>query len=346
MSSQENAGSPQVFLPPSGGGRGAARPWGPSLPSALLRSLSLDALRGFESAARLLSFTAAAEELSLTQSAVSKQVKALEDALGAPLFVRGARGLVLTGEGAVLFDGVGDALGRLALAVERVQRGTSPARARVAVTTSPSFASLWLVPRLPDFQARHPGVDIDVDSSTQNLQLERTGVDVAIRLTRSEDLPAGEVPLLRQRAMLVSTPELAASIAAPADLAREALLVFSQAGERFAQLSWARWHQRLGIAAPPDQARSHFSQYEDLLRACAQGMGVAIGLTPLVAPRLASGELAVVLPQHAADGPFYRLLAAPASAQRPEVQAFCDWVREAMAAEAADGAATDRTHSS
>lgn len=346
MSSQENAGPPQVVLPPSEGGRGAARPRVRALPSALLRSLSLDALRGFESAARLLSFTAAAEELSLTQSAVSKQVKALEDALGAPLFVRGARGLVLTGEGAVLFDDVGDALARLALAVERVQRGASPARARIAVTTSPSFASLWLVPRLPAFQARHPGVDIDVDSSTQNLQLERTGVDVAIRLTRSEDLPAGEVPLLRQRAMLVATPELAARIATPADLAREALLVFSQAGERFSQLSWARWHQRLGITAPPTQARSHFSQYEDLLRACAQGMGVAIGLTPLVAPRLASGELAVVLPQHAVDGPFYRLLVAPGSAQRPEVQAFCDWAREAMAAEGADAAEPAQPHSS
>lgn len=311
-------------------------------PGTVLRSLSLDALRGFESAARLLSFTAAAEELSLTQSAVSKQVKALEEALGAPLFVRGARGLVLTGEGVLLLEGVGDALARLALAVERVQRGAGAARSRVAVTTSPSFASLWLVPRLPDFQARHPGVDIDIDSSTQNLQLERSGVDVAIRLTRVEDLPAGEVPLLRQRAMLVAAPAVAHRIATPADLAREALLVFSQAGERFAQLSWARWQQRLGVAAAPTQARSHFSQYEDLLRACAQGMGVAIGLTPLVAPRLARGELAVVLPQHAVDGPFYRLLVAPASAARPEVQAFCDWVREAMAADCADAGAAVR----
>lgn len=318
----------------------------PSAADLLLRSLSLDALRGFERAARLQSFTAAADDLNLSQSAVSKQVKALEDTLGVPLFVRGARGLTLTGEGTLLLEGVGDALARLAGVVDRLQRGGGMARACVAVTTSPSFASLWLVPRLPAFQARHPEVDIGVDSSTQSLHLERAGVDVAIRLTRSEDLPAGEVPLLRQRAMLVATPELAARIATPADLAREALLVFSQAGERFSQLSWARWHQRLGITAPPTQARSHFSQYEDLLRACAQGMGVAIGLTPLVAPRLASGELAVVLPQHAVDGPFYRLLVAPGSAQRPEVQAFCDWAREAMAAEGADAAEPAQPHSS
>jgi len=309
----------------------------PSAADLLLRSLSLDALRGFERAARLQSFTAAADDLSLTQSAVSKQVKALEDTLGVPLFVRGARGLSLTGEGALLLEGVSDALARLAGVVDRLQRGGSLARACVAVTTSPSFASLWLVPRLADFQARHPDVDIGIDSSTQSLPLERAGVDVAIRLTRAEDLPAGETPLLRQRAMLVATPELAARIATPADLAAHPLLVFSQAGERFAQLSWTRWHQRLGVNAPATQARSHFSQYEDLLRACAQGMGVAIGLTPLVAPRLASGELAVVLPAHAVDGPFYRLLVAPAGAARAEVQAFCDWLREAMAAAAEGG---------
>ena len=191
----------------------------PSAADLLLRSLSLDALRGFERAARLQSFTAAADDLNLSQSAVSKQVKALEDTLGVPLFVRGARGLTLTGEGALLLEGVGEALARLAGVVDRLQRGGGMARACVAVTTSPSFASLWLVPRLTAFQARHPEVDIGVDSSTQSLHLERAGVDVAIRLTRAEDLPAGETPLLRQRAMLVAAPELAARIAENGPLA-------------------------------------------------------------------------------------------------------------------------------
>ncbi|MFT4269096.1 MAG: LysR substrate-binding domain-containing protein, partial [Xenophilus sp.] len=124
-------------------------------------------------------------------------------------------------------------------------------------------------------------------------------------------------------------------VRAPADLARQTLLVFAQAGERFAQLSWARWHERLGLPPPGGQARFLFSQYEDLLRACVQGMGVAIGLLPLVQPRLRGGELQAVLPEHAVDGPCFRLLLAPASAQRPEVQAFCGWLRKVLAEEAA-----------
>jgi len=305
----------------------------PDPAATLLRNLSLDALRGFESAARHLSFTAAAEELSLTQSAVSKQVKALEEALRQDLFVRGARGLRLTGAGALLLEGVGDALGRLASAVAGLQRADGAVRARLAVTTSPSFASLWLVPRLAGFQALHPEVDVHIDSSQQNLPLARADVDVAIRLTRAEDLPSdadAARPLLRQRAMLVAAPEVAARVRTAADLAGQTLLVFSLPGERFAQLSWARWHERLGLAPSAAQPRFHFSQYDDLLRACAQGMGVAIGLTPLVLPRLRDGELAVVLPAHAVDGPFYRLLVAPQRAARPEVRAFCDWLQRAL----------------
>ncbi|WP_432262491.1 LysR substrate-binding domain-containing protein [Cupriavidus sp. TMH.W2] len=290
-----------------------------------LRAVSLEALRGFECSARTLSFTAAAQELCLTQSAVSKQVKSLEDVLGVALFLRGGKGLSLTAEGRQLYDATRAALGQLGDAVDRVLVAS---RVSIAVTTTPSFASLWLVPKLARFQALAPDIDVRVDASEAYANLEREGFDLAIRLAAPV---ANEVPLLQERLMLVAAPALAARIATAADLVSAPLLVFHDPAGRFPWMSWSEWLARLQLAHSPRQPCLYFSQYEHVLNAAAQGAGVAIGRTPLVLPLLASGKLAVVLPAHVEYGMTYRIVEAPSA--RPGVRRFREWLEAELAAE-------------
>ncbi|CAG2157934.1 Glycine cleavage system transcriptional activator [Cupriavidus yeoncheonensis] len=294
-----------------------------------LRAISLDAIRGFESSARHLSFTAAAQELCLTQSAVSKQVKSLEDVLEVALFVRGGKGLALTAEGRQLYEAARAAIAQLGDAVDRL---LSTERVSIAVTTTPSFASLWLVPKLARFTAIAPGIDVRVDASEANANLEREGFDLAIRLA-----PAApdETPLLRERLMLVAAPAVAARVRDVADLVRQPLLVFHDPAGRFPWMSWPEWYARLGLAQSARQPCLYFSQYEHVLNAAAQGAGVAIGRTPLVLPLLGSGRLEVVLPQYVSDGMTYRIVESPNA--RSGVRRFREWLESELAAEVLGG---------
>lgn len=292
----------------------------------VLRAISLDAIRGFESAARHLSFTAAAQELCLTQSAISKQVKSLEDVLGVTLFVRGGKGLALTAEGRHFYDAARAAIGGLCDAIDRA---LATDRVAISVTTTPSFASLWLVPKLARFQAQAPGIDVRVDASEPMVNLDREGFDLAIRLAP----PGDEPPLVQERLMLVAAPSVAARVRTPRDLADVALLVYHDPTHRFPWMAWPDWLQRLGLAQSPGQACLYFSQYEHVLYAAAQGAGVAIGRTPLVLPQLRAGQLAVVLPEATAAGMGYRIVAAPGAEARPAVRCFRQWVERELAAD-------------
>ena len=307
----------------------------PPLPDSasarLLRTLSLDALRGFEAAARRLNFTLAAEELCLTQSAVSKQIKALEEALGQALFVRGARGLSLTPEGRVLYGGVAPALHQLAQALEPL---VDRQRSSVAITVTPSFASLWLAPRLAEFHREHPSVDVRVDAAETNLALEREGFDLAVRLASADeaiDPPARR--LMQERLMLVAAPSVAARVHRAQDLLHVPLLVFRHAVQRHPWMSWSHWFDQLGLAPRADQPVLQFSQYEHVVRAATEGAGIAIGRAPLVWPGLRSGQLQVVLPQVQAEGLYCLLLVAERSRQRAEVQALAGWIAGTLAAD-------------
>lgn len=306
----------------------------PSAAERLFRSLPLDALRGFDAAARLSSFTAAAEELSLTQSAVSKQVKALEDLIGKALFTRGPRGLQLTAEGRALHQAARDTFARLQLALEQVVQ--SP-RSQVAVTVTPSFASLWLVPRLAAYRALAPQVDIRVDAAEAELPLERAGIDLAVRLCPLARAERSWTLLAQERLMLVAAPALARRVATPGDLAALPLLVFAHGSAQHAGMSWQHWHDRLGLPHTASQPVFQFSQYEHLVKAAIDGMGVAIGRTPLVLPLLRSGQLEVLLPESSAGpdhpGLGYHLVWSQRSRERPEVQHFAAWVERELAAD-------------
>lgn len=298
--------------------------------SHALRAMSLDAIRGFESAARHLSFTAAAEELCITQSAVSKQVKSLEDALGAPLFLRGGKGLSLTPQGRELYEAARAALSQLASAVDRL---LAVDRASVAVTTTPSFAALWLAPKLAKFQQREPAIDVRVDASEARVNLEREGMDLAVRLYPVQ--PGDESPpLLQEQALLVAAPAVAARIHSAADIAHMPLLVYYDPATRFPWMSWPDWYERLGLKQSAQQPCLYFSQYEHVLNAAVQGGGIAIGRTPLVLPLLRGGQLTVVLPGQTVDGLGYRIITSAHSADRPAVQKFRAWLERELALEA------------
>src|SRR5258706_422852 len=167
-------------------------PWRPGLKREILRSgmrksnankqprlPSLDLLKGFEAAARLLSFTKAGEELYLSQSAVSRQIQELEEQLGVRLFERRHRALALTEAGQTLHAAAAQALATMRAVTDRLRAG--PGRQTLPVTTTQSFASLWLIPRLAGFTRMHPELDVRISAETRVLDLERDGLDLAIR---------------------------------------------------------------------------------------------------------------------------------------------------------------------
>ena len=302
-----------------------------SAAARLLRSLSLDALRGFEAAARQLNFTAAADELSLTQGAVSKQVKQLEEAIGRPVFARGPRGLSLTPEGRQLHTAVGEALRGLESALQQLVQSD---RRAVSISVAPSLASLWLAPRLAAFRAAHPEIDVRIDASEANLALEREGIDLALRLGRPGQVPADWQLLMREQLMLVASPALARQVKEPADLTHLPLLVFHHPIERVEWMAWTHWYQHLGLTRPASQPVFQFSHYEHLVKAAVEGVGVAIGRVPQVLPLLRAGQLEVLLPAHRAEGLAYHLVLSELARARKEVQALAAWVARALAEDA------------
>ncbi|HUP91266.1 MAG TPA: LysR family transcriptional regulator, partial [Solimonas sp.] len=191
----------------------------------------LDLIRGFEAAARHLSFTKAAEELFLTQSAVSRQVQGLEEHLGVPLFQRKHRALLLTDEGQVLHRTVAAVLRDLRGAIDQVTQGRSARM--VNVTTMVTFASLWLVPRLPKFRALHPGIDVRISANNEVIDLERQRIDVAVRYIAPEKAPRGAQRLFGEDIMPVCSPALlrraATPLKKPADLRHHVLLQMDDA---------------------------------------------------------------------------------------------------------------------
>ena len=296
----------------------------------------LDLLRGFEAAARHLSFTRAAAELSLTQSAVSRQIKALEDNLGATLFKRQHRALLLTESGQLLFRAVTDALRRIGEAAEQL-RAPHPA---LTVSTTISFASLWLIPRLADFRRAHPQIDIRVDANNRLVDLARESIDVAIRYAPPSLAPSDALRLFGEEVMPVASPALLRRqpLRVPEDLNDHVLIHYERPDGGAPWLSWHAWAEVMRLPPPAPRGALHLSQYDQVINAAVDGQGVAIATTPLVKDLLRAGRLVAPLEQRAASTRAYYVAVAPRAARRPEVEAFVQW----LLAAAADGEARDR----
>ena len=291
---------------------------------------SLDLIRGFEAAARELSFTRAGAQLHVTQSAVSRQIKTLEDHLGVKLFTRLNRALKLTAEGETLYRTAQSVLRQLDDATASItSRNDEPL---LTVTTSVSFAALWLVPRLARFRENHPGIDVRLAAANEVSNLERDRIDVAIRFCEPRAAPAGAVSLTGEEVFPVCNPALmrdrARPLKKPADLARHVLLHYDDPAGQWPWLNWAQWLDAFKLAQLKPAGTARYSHYDQLIQAAIEGEGVALGRTPLIKRLLKSGALAAPFQGRVAGTREYFIIVSPRSAVRPQVQQFVTWLQK------------------
>ncbi len=287
----------------------------------------LDLLRSFEAAARTLSFTLAADELFLTQSAVSRQIQQIEQGLGVPLFVRRHRALALTEAGRVMQRAVIDCLERLRDATALVRSAT--ALRQVSITTTPGFASIWLIPRLAKFTANHPQVDVRISATLDVLDLARSQIDVAVRFCPISD-GVGE-PLFEETVLPVCSPALLRvthnPLKKPADLANHTLLTIDMPAAFAPTADWEPWAEVMGVPALRLKNTLRFSNYTDSIAAAVAGQGVAIGRFPLLNEYLKDGRLVAPFRGAAASQRGYYVELAPHAETNADAQDFVRWLR-------------------
>lgn len=298
------------------------------------RPLSLTNLRAFEAVARRLNFSDAADELFVTQSAISRQIKSLEEELGVPLFVRGTRHVEATQSGQQLLRVVDPWLARLDAGVRQIREQHS--RQRVGITTFASFASLWLLPRIEAFQVQHPDIDIRVSAHDAIADLDDPEVDLALRYISPQQAPPGSVrmfgevltPVVSRTLMEQIRRGEAPPLATPADLAQHTLAEEDDNKASTEFLSWRHWLTEQGQPGLQPRRWLYLNFTYQQVQAALAGQGVALARVALVFEALARGEL--VEPFGAAGrigSPYaYWLIAPPHNRHRPEVKQFCDWV--------------------
>src|SRR5215831_7280065 len=283
-------------------------------------------IQGFEAAARNLSFTKAAEELFITQSAVSRQVKALEDHLGVTLFERRQRALALTESGHALYRVATDVLERLQAATDQLH--ASGRSRQLSLTTTTGFASLWLIPRLQRFTSLHPDVDVRISATTTVINLERSLVDLAVRYCRPEDVPERAIRLFGEEVVVVCGRSLlhdrSRPLKRPQDLKHHVLLHFDYAGAQF--LDWGTWLTSLGIGELKPAGALHFSQYEQMIQAAISGQGVALGRQPLLNEVIEAGTLVAPFKQALVGSRGYFIVESRFAAGKPHVREFAQWL--------------------
>ena len=289
---------------------------------------SLDLLRGFEAAARLLSFTRAAQELHVTQSAVSRQIKTLEEQVGVKLFRRLNRALLLTEEGQALSHAVAGALSGIEQAVARLS--TLAEDRPITVTTSVSFAALWLVPRLARLRAAHPDIDVRLAASNEMMDLQRDRIDVAIRFCEPKAAPSGAAPLIGEDVFPVVSPRLTRDrphpLRTPADIKHHVLLHFDDPRGEWPWLTWQEWLLALKVPGLEPAGKLQFSHYDQLVRAAVDGEGVGLGRAPLVERFMKSGELVAPFQDRVTVTRKYFVIVAPAAREQRRVKQFVDWL--------------------
>lgn len=283
----------------------------------------LKSLRAFEAAGRHLSFTRAANELNVTQAAVSHQIKALETWLEVPLFKRLNRALLLTEPGQHYLHSVRRALELLADATQQITAtgGGDP----LTVSVMPSFGAKWLVSRLVRFSTDHPEIDLRFSAEDNLVDFSRDDVDIAIRFGRGTWAGLEVHLLMRQDVFPVCSPKLLTEgshpLKAPGDLRHHVLL-----HERPASYDWRTWLLAAGVDGIDPVRGPSFSHAHVLLQATIDGQGVALGATPLVDDDLAAGRLVkpfeLTLPGEWA----YYVVYPAERADEPNIQTFRNWI--------------------
>ena len=289
----------------------------------------LSALRAFEAAARLQSFSKAADELNVTPAAISHQIHALEEDLGVSLFNRRNRAVELTASARVLLPGLSEAFAGIQASVRRLRSHNDTGT--VNVTASPTFAGKWLVQRLHRFQERYPDVDVRISATDTIVDLSRGDFDIAIRygtgrypglivelLLKNEVFPACSPLLLRNGPPLDT----------PADLLNHALIHDQQVDRDPLAPTWSMWLKAAGVS---DAAAMHGLSFNNnvlALEAALAGHGVTLAYSTTAAADIAAGRLVRLFSLSLPDTFAYYVVTAPGALERPKVKAFRDWLRD------------------
>jgi DNA-binding transcriptional LysR family regulator len=291
----------------------------------LLTLPPLDALRGFVAVARRMSITLAAQDLCLTQSAVSRQVQALEEHLGTPLFVRKHRAIALTDAGEQLFQLASPWLDRLA---DYAQTMKKHGRAQpVTITASIGVTSLWILPRLGAFQAAHPHIDVRVATNNRILDLKQEGIDFAIRYCQQSQAPHGAIRMFGEQVVPVANKAIAAkAFRKPEALLQQVLLELDERARPW--LHWSEWLAAQGFPDAKPKAYLHFNQYDQVIQAAIEGHGVALGRIALVQPMLRDGRLVAQRNAQIGVSDYAYWLILADESPRSEVKIFRDWLMD------------------
>lgn len=284
---------------------------------------SLDALRAFEAAGRQLSFTLAAAELGVTQGAVSRRIRGLEQALGTRLFERRIRAVTLTAAGRRYLASVQEGL-------EIIARGTSAVRSerradRLVVSALPSFAARWLMPRLAVDPPK--GLAIELDPSHDLLQFPTDRAEAALRYGPGGWPDCWAERLMGERIVPVATPAYIAQagLKRPRDLTRAVLLHATRRD------SWAFWLDAAGMGGARGREERQLGDYNVVIQAALAAQGVALGRLTLIGPELADGRLVPVCAPQIPDESAYWLVTATGAADTPRIRRLRDWLRRQIA---------------
>lgn len=302
--------------------------------------VSLNALRAFDTAARSLSFQAAAAELSVTPAAISHQVKRLEAYLGVKLFRRGFRSIELTAEGGTLAASLGELFGQIELALDKA---TAPMAAELRISTMESFAAKWLAPRLHRFYRDCPGVNVRIETGNEHTDFVRNRVDLAIRYG-----PGGYTGVLAERLMdatvfPVCAPSLMSDtsrpLAAPSDLMHHTLLHDESAIARAGVPHWSAWLKASGASSVDANRGPVFASIYLAQEAAVAGHGVALGVAPLVEEDLQRGRLARPFEFYLPNTYAFWIVRRSDIGANAAIDAFCRWLLKEASAQKATLAA-------
>ncbi|MBH2032989.1 MAG: LysR family transcriptional regulator [Pseudomonadales bacterium] len=282
--------------------------------------LPLNALRAFEASARHLSFTRAAVELCVTQAAVSHQVKSLESVLGVTLFKRLPRGLMLTSEGETLLPVLRESFDRIAQTLEQFVGGHF--REVLTVGAVGTFAVGWLLPRLPDFQAKHPLIDVRLSTNNNRVDVAAEGLDYAIRFGAGAWHGIEAVRVIEAPLSVLCIPAIARHLKTPTDVLKQTLLRSYRADE------WPEWFKATGLPGVSASTRSVvFDSSLAMMEAALQGAGVALAPPLMFGRHLSTGAIEQPFAIGITTGSYWltRLQSRP---QTSAMEAFKEWLLE------------------
>jgi len=259
------------------------------MPNRLIDLPSLDLLRTFVAVGRRMSITLAAQDLCIVQSAVSRQIQALETALGCRLFVRAYRSIEFTLEGRHLFRTADPMLEQLGGAIGALRPGGE--RPCITITATIGVTALWLLPRLGAFQRSAPDIDVRVAATNRVMDLERDGMDLALRFCPDADAPEGAIRLFSEVLAPVAHPSLGVTaIEDAAQLRRQVLIDYDDSSRPW--LQWKNWLRDAGHkTGASGKGRLLFNQYDQVAQAALAGQGVALGRLALVGKLIDEGQL-------------------------------------------------------